>query len=85
MPLDHHMDATGFLSELARKGTKLIVGASSPGQAGTGHIGNRNKKEWEEIMKQVGFVKDVAATIKVQRQMQEFHHKQNAPVYLYQG
>ena len=85
MPLERHEDVAKFLSGLARKGTKLIFGASSPGQTGTGHIGNRSKKEWEAILKKVGFVKDQAATIRAQRQMQEFNHKKNTQIYYYQG
>ena len=85
MPLERHEDAAKFLSGLARKGTKLIFGASAPGQKGTGHIGNRSKREWEAILEKVGFVKDQAATIKAQRQMQEFNHKRNTQIYFYQG
>ena len=85
MPLERHDDVAKFLSGLARKGTKLIFGASAPGQKGTGHIGNRSKQEWEAILKKVGFVKDQAATIKAQRQMQEFNHKKNTQIYFYQG
>ena len=85
MPLDRHEDAARFMAGLARPGTKLIFGAASPGQKGTGHIGNRKLTEWEHILKGVGFHKDEAATIKARRQMQEYNHKKNTQVYLFQG
>ena len=85
MPLDRHEDAAKFMAGLARPGTKLIFGAASPGQKGTGHIGNRKLPEWENILKQVGFHKDAAATIKARRQMQEYNHKKNTQVYLFHG
>ena len=85
MPMDRHVDAARFLSGLARPGTKLIFGAATPGQAGRGHIGNRKKSEWEQILKDVGFHKDVAATAKAQQQMQEFNHRKNTQVYMFRG
>jgi hypothetical protein len=85
MPLDRHLDAAYFLAGLAQVGSKLIFGAGSPGQTGTGHIGNRPKKQWEEILMNVGFVKDEAQTIKATRQIQEYNHKVNTQVYIFQG
>ena len=85
MPLDRHEDAARFLAGLAKPGTKLIFGASSPGQSGTGHIGNRSKEEWEKILKKVGFHKDAEATSKAQQQIQEYSHKKNMQVYWFRG
>jgi hypothetical protein len=85
MPLDRHVDAARFLAGLAKNGTKLIFGASSPGQMGTGHIGNRKKEEWEDILKGVGFYKDAVATSDAQSKMQEYNHKKNTQVYWYSG
>jgi hypothetical protein len=85
LPKDRHEHAAKFLAGLARKGTKLVFGAASPGQVGTGHIGNRKIVEWETILRGVGFHKDDAATAKAQFLMQEFNHKKNTQVYWYHG
>lgn len=85
MPLDRHEDAARFVAGLARSGTKLIFGAGSPGQSGTGHIGNRRKASWEQIWKKVGFIQDVDQTAKATRQIQEYNHKVNTLVYIFQG
>lgn len=53
MPPERHEDAAKFLAGLSRKGTKLIFGAAHRGQAGTGHIGNRPKEEWEGKLDEV--------------------------------
>ena len=85
MPLERHEDAARFVAGLAKAGTKLIFGAGSPGQSGTGHIGNRRKGQWEDIWKKVGFIKDVEQTAKATRQIQEYNHKVNTQVYIFQG
>jgi hypothetical protein len=85
MPLDRHIDAARFLAGLSKKGTKLIFGASSPQQQGTGHIGNRKKVEWETILLNVGFHKDAVATAKAQKQILEYNHKKNTQVYFFHG
>lgn len=83
MPLDRHTHATAFLAALARPGTKLIFGAAHPGQSGTGHIGNRPKREWENILKSVGFIKDLQQTVELSHELDEYNHKVNTQVYYY--
>jgi hypothetical protein len=83
MPPDRHEDAAVFLATLARPGTKLIFGAASPGQGGTGHIGNRKKSEWESILGNVGFVKHEQETLAVAHELDEYNHKVNTQVYYY--
>jgi SAM-dependent methyltransferase len=83
MPLDRHIDAAKFLAALARPGTKLIFGAASPGQSGTGHMGNRSRAQWEEILAQVGFVKHDQETLTVAHELDEYNHKVNTQVYYF--
>jgi len=86
IPLERHNDAALFLATLSRKGTKLIFGAGKPGQGGVGHIGNRSKKDWIEIMKTHGFIQapqdEIASTV---QQLQEMNHRLNTVVYYYNG
>lgn len=83
MPLARHEDAARFLAGLAREGTKLLFGAAKPGQEGTGHIGNRPMKEWENILANVGFVKNYNETLALAHELDEYNHKINTQVYYY--
>ena len=85
MPLDRHDDAVNFLAASARKGTKLIFGAATPGQSGVGHIGCRSQKQWIEIMARHNFIMNDEETGKATRTMQEYNHRVNTVVYYYQG
>jgi hypothetical protein len=85
MPPDRHIDAAKFFAGLSRYGTKLIFGAAIPGQGGTSHIGMRTKKQWEEILLSVGFVKDDAETDAVTFTLNEFNHKVTTQVFFYRG
>ena len=84
MPLDCHDDAVKILAESARKGTKLIFGAATPGQVGVGHIGSSSKKQWIEIMERNNFIKNDKETGKETRTMQDFNHRVNIVLYYYQ-
>jgi SAM-dependent methyltransferase len=84
LPLNRHVDAVRFLAGLSRPGTKLIFGAGKPGQDGIGHIGNRGREEWAEILNNVGFVKNETATKEAAWLMTEFNHKRNTQVYIFQ-
>jgi len=85
LPLIRHVDAARFLAGSAKVGTKLIFGAASKRQQGTGHIGNRPIQEWEGILQRVGFFKNASETIRVRHQMQEYNHKKNTQVYIFRG
>uniref|UniRef100_A0A7S3QK54 Methyltransferase type 11 domain-containing protein n=1 Tax=Chaetoceros debilis TaxID=122233 RepID=A0A7S3QK54_9STRA len=85
MPLDRHDDAVKFLAAAARKGTKLIFGAATPGQHGVGHIGCRKQSEWVEIMAKHNFIKHNEETGQATGAMQEYNHRVNTVVYYYQG
>jgi len=85
MPLDRHEDAVQFLAGLARKGTKLIFGAGKPGQSGIGHIGGRRANDWINIMAKYGFIQDKEKTRDAVQTMQEYNHRVNSVVYIYNG
>mmetsp|Transcript_25686 Transcript_25686/g.52603 ORF Transcript_25686/g.52603 Transcript_25686/m.52603 type:complete len:341 (-) Transcript_25686:124-1146(-) len=85
LPLDRHEDAVKFLAASARKGTKLIFGAGSPGQQGVGHIGLRKKDSWEIFLAEHNFEKSVEDTGKATRTIQEYNHRVNTQVYYYGG
>jgi hypothetical protein len=85
IPPERHHDAAKFFAGLSGPGTKLIFGAAHPGQSGTGHVGNRPTREWEDILSEAGFVKHDVESISASKQMQEYNHKVNSRVYYYQG
>jgi hypothetical protein len=83
IPSERHVDVAKFFAGLSRTGTKLIFGSGSPNQRGTGHIGNRPKKQWEEIFESVGFIKHVEETNVMSRKLDNYDHKVNTQVYYY--
>tara|TARA_B110000971_G_C19892596_1_gene446099 strand:- start:100 stop:495 length:396 start_codon:yes stop_codon:yes gene_type:complete len=85
MEKGQHEHVVAVFAALSRKGTKLIFGAATPGQAGTGHIGMRPVKQWAELWEAGGFVRHAEETQLVKQTVETYNHKKNVQVFYYGG